>query len=68
MSDEENKQKILDYLLSREGKGVETTVAIGKAVGLRRKECATLLRELEEEGKVAAGGVMAGVAGYKAVR
>ena len=68
MSDEDNKQKILDYLLGLEGKGVMTTVDIGKAVGLKRKECSRLLRMLEEEGKVAPGGVMAGVAGYKAVK
>lgn len=68
MSDDENKQKILDYLLNLEGKGVMTTTDIGKAVGLKRKECSLLLRALEEEGKVAAAGVMAGVAGYKAVK
>ena len=68
MSDEESKQKILDYLLGLEGKGVKTTVDIGKAVGLKRTECSKLLRALEEEGKVAPGGVTAGVAGYKAVR
>lgn len=68
MSDEENKQKILDFLLGLEGKGVMTTVDIGKAVGLKRTECSKLLRALEEEGKVAPGGVTAGVAGYKAVR
>jgi hypothetical protein len=68
MSDEEHKRKILDYLLGLEGKGVMTTVDIGKAVGLKRKDCSRLLRILEEEGKVASGGVMAGVAGYKAVK
>jgi DNA-binding Lrp family transcriptional regulator len=68
MSDEEYKQKILDYLLGLEGKGVMTTVEIGKAVGLKRKDCSRLLRILEEDGKVASAGVMAGVAGYKAVR
>jgi DNA-binding Lrp family transcriptional regulator len=68
MSDEESKKQILDHLLGLEGKGVLTTVEIGKAVGLKRKECARLLRILEEEGKVAPGGVMAGVAGYKAVK
>ena len=68
MADDESKQRILDYLLGLEGKGVMTTVDIGKAVGLKRKECARLLRMLEEDGKVAPGGVTAGVAGYKAVR
>jgi DNA-binding IclR family transcriptional regulator len=64
----EDKQKILDYLLGLEGKGASTISEIGKATGLKRKECSQLLRELEEEGKVAPAGVMAGVAGYKAVR
>jgi hypothetical protein len=68
MSDAENKQKILDYLLGLEGKGVDTTVAIGKAVGIKRKDCSRLLRELESEGKVASAGVVPGVAGYKAVK
>ena len=68
MSDEASKQAILDHLLGLEGKGVMTTADIGKAVGIKRKDCSKLLRELEEEGKVAAAGVMAGVAGYKAVK
>jgi len=68
MSDDENKQKIIDYLMNLEGKGVATTVEIGKAVGIKRKECSKLLRALEEEGKVAPGGVVPGVAGYKAVK
>lgn len=68
MANEENKQKVLDYLLNLEGKGVATTTEIGKATGFKRKECSGLLRELEEEGKVVPGGVMAGVAGYKAVK
>jgi len=68
MSDDENKQKIIDYLVNLEGKGVATTVEIGKAVGLKRKETSKLLRSLEAEGKIAPGGVMAGVAGYKAVK
>ncbi len=68
MSDEANKQIILDFLLNLEGKGVKTTADIGKGTGLKRKECSKLLRALEEEGKVAPGGVMAGVAGYKAVK
>jgi DNA-binding IclR family transcriptional regulator len=68
MTDAENKQKILDCLMQAEGKGVLTTSDIGKAVDLKRKECSRLLRELENEGKVASAGVMAGVAGYKAVK
>ena len=68
MSDEANKQVVLEYLLGLEGKGVMTTADIAKATGIKRKDCSKLLRALEEEGKVAAGGVMAGVAGYKAVK
>jgi hypothetical protein len=67
MSDEEYKQKILDYLKGLEGKGVDTTANIGKAVGLKRREAARLLRDLEMDGKVASAGVVAGVAGYKAI-
>jgi len=67
-TDEENKQVILDHLLGLEGKGVQTIAEIGKATGLKRRQCSAALRALEEEGKVAPGGVMAGVAGYKAVK
>lgn len=68
MTDEANKQAILDYLLNLEGKGVMTTADIAKATGIKRKECSALLRMLEEDGKVTSAGVMAGVAGYKAVK
>jgi len=68
MSDEEGKKKILEYLMGLEGKGVDTVVGIVKATGIKRKECTKILRELENEGKVTPGGVMAGVAGYKAVK
>lgn len=68
MSDEEKKQAVLDYLLNLEGKGVQTIAEIGKATGMKRKECSGILRVLEEEGKVVPAGVMAGVAGYKAVK
>jgi DNA-binding Lrp family transcriptional regulator len=68
MADEEKKKAILDHLLGLEGKGVETIVDIGKATGIKRRECSKLLRELEEEGKIAPAGVTAGVAGYKAVK
>jgi DNA-binding Lrp family transcriptional regulator len=64
----DQKQAVLDYLLNLEGKGVQTMTEIGKALGLKRKECSKILRELEEEGKIASAGVMAGVAGYKAVK
>jgi hypothetical protein len=68
MGDEESKKAILDYLLSAEGKGSKTIMEIGKATDIKRRDCSRLLRELEEEGKIAPAGVMAGVAGYKAVR
>ncbi|MEW6743542.1 MAG: winged helix-turn-helix transcriptional regulator [Planctomycetota bacterium] len=65
---EDLHQKVLDYLLGLQGKGVQTTVEIAKNTGLSRKDCSKILRELEEQGKVASAGVMAGVAGYKAVK
>ena len=68
MPDEKGKQIILDYLLNLEGRGVMTTADIAKATGIKRKECSKLLRTLEEEKKVASAGVMAGVAGYKALK
>jgi hypothetical protein len=68
MSDEESKKVILDYLLKAEGKGTKTIVEIGKATGIKRRECSKLVAELEVEGKVVPAGVMAGVAGYKAVK
>jgi DNA-binding Lrp family transcriptional regulator len=68
MTNEDPKQAILDFLLAAEGKGTKTIVEIGKATGLKRRDCSKHVRELEEEGKIAAAGVMAGVAGYKAVK
>jgi len=68
MTDEEYKKSIVDYLLGLEGKGVKTTVEIGKEMGIKRRECSKLLKELEEEGKVVPAGVAAGVVGFKAVR
>ena len=68
MTEEEYKRSILDYLLGLEGKGTKTIVEIGKVIGIKRRECSKLLKELEEEGKVIPAGVAAGVVGYKAVR
>ena len=68
MTNGDTKKAILDYLLGAEGKGTKTIVEIGKATGVKRKECSKLVRELEEEGKIVPAGVMAGVAGYKAVK
>jgi len=68
MADQEAKRKVLDYLMGLEGKGVATIIEIGKSTGMKRKDCSAVIRELEEEGKVTPGGVMAGVAGYKAVK
>jgi hypothetical protein len=68
MSDDDKKQEILKYLFNLEGKGVDTTSNIGKALGLKRKECSKLLTELEKEGKIAGAGITAGVTGYKAVK
>ena len=68
MTEEAGKKTILDYLLGLEGKGTKTTAEIGKVTGIKRRECAKLLRELEEESKIVTAGVAAGVVGYKAVR
>jgi hypothetical protein len=62
---DELKGKITAYLGSLEGKGVDTTVNIAKAIGVKRKECSKILNRMELEGLVEPGGVMAGVAGYK---
>jgi hypothetical protein len=57
--------KILEFLGAVPGKGVEVSAKIAKAVGGRRKEVATALRKLEEQGKIMQAGAMAGVIGYK---
>ncbi len=61
----ESRDKIVAYLRSLEGKGVDTTINIGKNVGLQRRECSKILNRMEIEGVIQAAGVMAGVAGYK---
>ena len=61
----EFRDKIVAYLRSLEGKGVDTTINIGKNVGLQRRECSKILNRMEIEGLIQAAGVMAGVAGYK---
>ena len=65
LSQEEIKAKILEFLANVPGKGVEVTTKIAKGVGVDRRQASSALRELEEEGKIEPGGVMAGVAGYK---
>ena len=67
MSDDK-KQAILDFLSGVEGKGVEKTMVIAKAVGLTRREASKLLGELQAEGKVQQAGAAAGVVGFKLVR
>lgn len=64
-SQEEIKAKILGFLANIPGKGVEATSKIAKGVGIDRRQASSALRELEEEGKIEPGGIMAGVAGYK---
>ena len=61
----EMKDKVVAYLSSLEGKGVDTTINIGKNVGLSRRECSKILNRMELEGVIQAAGVTAGVAGYK---
>ena len=65
ISQEEIKAKILEFLANIPGKGVGVTSKIAKGVGVDRRQASSALRELEEEGKIEPGGVMAGVAGYK---
>ncbi len=61
----EMKQKIVEYLGSLEGKGADTTINIGKQVGLKRRDASKIIRQMENEGVVESTGVTAGVAGYK---
>ena len=61
----EFRGKIVAYLRSLEGKGVDTIINIGKNVGLQRRDCSKILNRMELEGLIQAAGVMAGVAGYK---
>jgi DNA-binding Lrp family transcriptional regulator len=65
LSQEEIKEKILEFLTNAPGKGVEAISKIAKGVGVDRRQASSAVRELEEEGKIEPGGVMAGVAGYK---
>jgi hypothetical protein len=62
---EEMKQKIVAYLGSLEGKGADTTINIGKNVGLKRRDAMKIIRQMEVDGIVESTGVTAGVAGYK---
>lgn len=72
MADEPNydemKEKVVAYLSTVGGKGADTTINIGKQVGLKRKAAMQVLRQMEVDGLVQAAGVMAGVAGYKLVK
>jgi len=65
VSEEEAKQKILDFLKGVSGKGVATQADIKKGTGLDRKLVMKLIRELEQEGKIVGAGKSAGVGGYK---
>jgi hypothetical protein len=59
------EDQIVEFLATVPGKGVEVPAKIGKALGLKRKEVATALRSLEQQGRVVTAGVAAGVVGYK---
>jgi len=61
----ELKEKVIAYLGSLEGKGVDITANIAKAAGMKRKEASKVLHRMEMEGLIQSAGVMAGVAGYK---
>jgi hypothetical protein len=64
-SDQEQKQKILEFLANVPGKGVEVPARIISALGMERRPALKLLRELEQEGKIVTAGAAAGVVGYK---
>ncbi len=61
----EIRQMIIDHLGSLEGKGVDTVANIAKNTGIKRRELSKIINKMELAGEVEAGGVMAGVAGYK---
>jgi len=65
ISDQETKEKILEFLAQVPGKGVEVPARIVSALGLQRRPALKLMRELEEEGKIVTAGAAAGVVGYK---
>lgn len=61
----EDKEKVLEYLRSVGGKGVATIPEIAKGTELPKRDLMKLIKELELEGKITAGGRAAGVGGYK---
>lgn len=64
-SEAEMRGKIIEHLSSVEGKGVDTIANIAKNTGIKRRELSKVINKMELEGEIEAGGVMAGVAGYK---
>lgn len=65
VSDQEMKEKILEFLKNVPGKGVEVPARIISSLGIERRPAMKLMRELEEEGKIVTAGAAAGVIGYK---
>jgi hypothetical protein len=65
LSDQEMKEKILEFLKDVPGKGVEVPARIISALGMERRPALKLMRELEQEGKIVTAGAAAGVIGYK---
>ncbi len=61
----EQREKVIQYLSSLEGKGVDTIANITKGTGIKRRDLSKVLQKMELDGEVQAAGVMAGVAGYK---
>jgi len=59
------EERILKFLATVPGKGVEVSTKIAKGTGGSRKEVAKALRILEQQGKIVTAGAMAGVVGYK---
>ena len=64
-TDQEMKEKILEFLKTVPGKGVEVPARIISTLGIERRPAMKLLRELEQEGKIVTAGAAAGVVGYK---
>ena len=65
MTDQEIKDKILEYLATVPGKGIEVPSRIINSLAIKRREGMKIMRTLEEEGKIQSAGAAAGVIGYK---
>jgi Mn-dependent DtxR family transcriptional regulator len=64
----EMKDRVTKYLGGLQGKPVDTTINIAKALGIKRKDASKILARMEMDGLVQSAGVTAGVAGYKLIQ